>query len=959
MGYSEKAPQKACRWYGSVLTSSHAQRSDVHREIPLRNPPSKHRETLDITIDNAIGAAMKGREEFEHLTDQERNLLLWYAKNAEYALGADLKDLSMMYWDSDETHAFGGDHVLLKQGYSTLVEHILKKCESFGDCFKILKDCPIGKIEFARNSTSHPYRQKESSIKRIDLSDTCSVESKDGTWRLGFDFVVSAVPLGVLKDSINPRKSESPLTFEPSLPHSKTAAIENVGFGLLDKVYLQFPSAFWRKPGIKSSLSGTPFLGHDSMIFGNASGLNPQHYMFLDIGKMLSDRDESEPPAILVTLISGSRAVAAEQMSDEAQTNEVMATLRKLFSVIDIPSPIQTKITRWGSDQYARGCYTFLPPGTSDEDYHILQSPVNGKGEAFVLSKSETMRLFFCGEHTTSLHPSMAHGAYLSGLRTAKDIINATYLPATDVRDFEIEERPIPLSYYRQKVPKAPLQCNLCSLSGNRKKEGALLAFQRGTRRVMVHTNCAAMSPEVSLDNGKWRNVFRAINRGKKLACVFCGEEGATIGCTFGVDSCLLSYHFRCAEATGWSFERDGKAFLCDEHRFQGQQWNELRQTSVEHYLRRYPGKSAICCLCKNNSHVERKGELLAFRQGRSEVLVHAKCLRCTSSVRTFVDYDESESIDDDGGDHHGKGDMYRNVFAAIESSKECEICKCEGATLKCSFATCLRQFHLVCAEDSTAWSFHDRGMAFVCGFHGGADEAMSFNEGTKIDLSVPDDVALEGTQKPAASITDADSPPTTPVLALLKHDLFCKGSATVDRNGSVPGHRAPRKRNYQPANEYVYRATKYGDVREPGFLSKIVGDKKRPHATKRNTEEVKASSFFVDILGKRLMANPHLVGSANFGCWGRIPIIAKRSSLSVPWGMDISVAEICTASNSAIHVLESARDKEKQRHGLERGDIIVKMNEATVGSDKLPNFVCVMQLMKASVELRLEVLRS
>ena len=143
MGYSEKAPQKACRWYGSVLTSSHAQRSDVHREIPLRNPPSKHRETLDITIDNAIGAAMKGRAEFEHLTDQERNLLLWYAKNAEYALGADLKDLSMMYWDSDETHAFGGDHVLLKQGYSTLVEHILKKCESFGDCFKILKDCPI------------------------------------------------------------------------------------------------------------------------------------------------------------------------------------------------------------------------------------------------------------------------------------------------------------------------------------------------------------------------------------------------------------------------------------------------------------------------------------------------------------------------------------------------------------------------------------------------------------------------------------------------------------------------------------------------------------------------------------------------------------------------------------------------------------------------------------------------
>jgi lysine-specific histone demethylase 1 len=89
----------------------------------------------------------------------------------------------------------------------------------------------------------------------------------------------------------------------------------------------------------------------------------------------------------------------------------LMEVLRSLFSLIVVPEPVAFKITRWGSDPFARGSYTFLAPGTTDQDFEMLQSPVNGNGDSLQLEGTETMRLFMAGEHTTALHPSMAHGA--------------------------------------------------------------------------------------------------------------------------------------------------------------------------------------------------------------------------------------------------------------------------------------------------------------------------------------------------------------------------------------------------------------------------------------------------------------------------------------------------------------------------------------------------------------------
>jgi monoamine oxidase len=49
--------------------------------------------------------------------------------------------------------------------------------------------------------------------------------------------VIVTVPLSVLKDKT--------ITFKPALAKSKADAINRLGMGLMDKLWLEFPTAFW------------------------------------------------------------------------------------------------------------------------------------------------------------------------------------------------------------------------------------------------------------------------------------------------------------------------------------------------------------------------------------------------------------------------------------------------------------------------------------------------------------------------------------------------------------------------------------------------------------------------------------------------------------------------------------------------------------------------------------------
>jgi monoamine oxidase len=123
--------------------------------------------------------------------------------------------------------------------------------------------------------------------------------------------------------------------------------------------------------------------------------------MFLNVGKF------NDQP-ILVAFNVGAFARKLESQTDAEIVEHALSVLRKIFTE-RIPHPVGAKVTRWGSDPFALGAYSYIPHGEKSESLDILGEPVGD-------------RLFFAGEATSSKDYATVHAAYLSGVRAAKQI---------------------------------------------------------------------------------------------------------------------------------------------------------------------------------------------------------------------------------------------------------------------------------------------------------------------------------------------------------------------------------------------------------------------------------------------------------------------------------------------------------------------------------------------------------
>ena len=192
------------------------------------------------------------------------------------------------------------------------------------------------------------------------------------------DAAVITLPLGVLK--------KGAVSFTPALPARKQRAVDQMAMGLLDKCYLRFPHAFW---GERYQL-----LGH----IGTRTGRWPEWY---DMRRVVG-----EP--ILLGFNATAYATHLERLTDREVVADAMAVLRTVYGR-SVPDPTGVIVTRWGRDRFSFGSYSHLPPGSSPADHDALAAPVG-------------RRLAFAGEATHRRFPATAHGAYLSGLRAARDV---------------------------------------------------------------------------------------------------------------------------------------------------------------------------------------------------------------------------------------------------------------------------------------------------------------------------------------------------------------------------------------------------------------------------------------------------------------------------------------------------------------------------------------------------------
>ena len=363
----KQPPARAAEGMGWKLSSNVLAYHDLNLDVVAK--ASKY-PTLGAAMDEAV----KQYQFLLDLSHQDMRLLNWHYANLEYANAANVGKLSLGGWDQDAGNEFEGVHAQVIGGYQQVPRGILHSPSPL--------DLRTRKI--AKKITYESNKNLMTAGTRVICEDGEVFEA---------DHVVLTTSLGVLK-------SET-IQFEPPLPGWKGEAISRLGFGTLNKLILVFDKPFWdvnqdmfgllREPEVKDSLDQEDYIANRG-----------RFYFFWNCIKTTGR-------PVLISLLAGDAAHQAESSSDTDLVAEVTQELSKIFSRQKIPEPLETIVTRWGKDRFARGSYSYVGATSQPGDYEALAAPIG--------------TLHFAGEATCATHPATVHGAYISGLRAATEVI--------------------------------------------------------------------------------------------------------------------------------------------------------------------------------------------------------------------------------------------------------------------------------------------------------------------------------------------------------------------------------------------------------------------------------------------------------------------------------------------------------------------------------------------------------
>jgi vacuolar protein sorting-associated protein 33A len=338
------------------------------RDIDLDAAASDGSATLGSVVDEAL---MQHKEILD-LNAQDFRLLNWHIANLEYSNATNLNRLSLKGWDIDAGNEWEGKHTMVVGGYQSVARGLSLLPTPLNIQYK----APVKRITYTAEGATGPAK--------IDLEGGRTVEA---------DYVVNTIPLGVLK--------HGGVEFQPPLPSWKTDAIECLGFGVLNKVILVYKDAFWDK---------------DRDIFGtlqtptNRLSLNQKDYVSRR-GRFFQWFNVSNTTGMpcLLALMAGDAGYDTEITPNDELVAEATEVLRMRYGARVPSQPLEAVVTRWESDRFARGSYSNAGVKMRAEDYQTMARPISN--------------LHFAGEHTIVTHPATVHGAYLSGLRAASDIL--------------------------------------------------------------------------------------------------------------------------------------------------------------------------------------------------------------------------------------------------------------------------------------------------------------------------------------------------------------------------------------------------------------------------------------------------------------------------------------------------------------------------------------------------------
>lgn len=326
------------------------------------------------TLGAALDEGVKHYQQLLNLTPQDLRLLNWHFANLEYANAAPVDKLSLGGWDQDIGNEFEGEHAQVIGGYQQVPQGILH----YPTKLNLRTRKAVTKVEY--NSS-------------LGVDAPTMVHCEDGD-TVEADHIVLTTPLGVLK--------HRSIGFVPELPSWKQHSIDHLGYGILNKVILVYEKPFW---DVDQDMVGLLRAGitEKSSNQDDYKWNRGRFYLFWNCIK-------TSGRPVLIGLMAGEAAHHAEMLSDEFIVAEVTEKLATMFREKSVPRPSESIVTRWGKDRFARGTYSYVGPKAHSRDYDIMAMPIGS--------------LHFAGEATCGTHPATVHGAYISGLRAAAEVVD-------------------------------------------------------------------------------------------------------------------------------------------------------------------------------------------------------------------------------------------------------------------------------------------------------------------------------------------------------------------------------------------------------------------------------------------------------------------------------------------------------------------------------------------------------
>ncbi|XP_067671269.1 spermine oxidase-like [Haliotis asinina] len=191
--------------------------------------------------------------------------------------------------------------------------------------------------------------------------------------------------------------------FSPPLSSQKVHAIENIGFGIVSKIFLYYKIPFWvqGRGGIKLC-----WKEHESRPVGKEEWYK----------KIFGFDEVLNNPGVLVAWLSGDEATYMERLPLQEVANVCSDILKTFLGNPSLPSPTRVCRSEWSDNPYICGSYSYPTTSSPQSLVPHLMEPV--------CSSDQVPRILFAGEATHPTFFSTMHGARSSGMREANRIIS-------------------------------------------------------------------------------------------------------------------------------------------------------------------------------------------------------------------------------------------------------------------------------------------------------------------------------------------------------------------------------------------------------------------------------------------------------------------------------------------------------------------------------------------------------